>query len=270
LKIAFKAGIKDGQLGFAVRKDWSILASLIDKVMTSIPVPVHQKILNKWVSQVPATFDDNLSVEDIIGTVYQFIVVALLILLIIVLARKWHQTLQLKIMVYVVLPVFFVLTLILSYSNWKNEQLISAKIKSQVTELSHQYARYIDVQLEKITQVATTTADILSTAHFSEQNLYQLLQKNVSGNRFIYGAAIAFEPNIYSNYRRFSPYVYRKDAGLDSINIANSYDYLSFEWYAAVRETHHSRWSEPYFDDGAGNAYMVTFSAPIKRDGQFI
>lgn len=47
----------------------------------------------------------------------------------------------------------------------------------------------------------------------------------------------------------------------------SDYDYFKKEWYAAAIETGKGKWSIPYFDEGAGESEMTTFSVPFTTTG---
>ena len=38
------------------------------------------------------------------------------------------------------------------------------------------------------------------------------------------------------------------------------------DWYQIPKELNHPVWSEPYFDEGAGDAVMSTYSVPLYRE----
>jgi sigma-B regulation protein RsbU (phosphoserine phosphatase) len=84
----------------------------------------------------------------------------------------------------------------------------------------------------------------------------------------IVGACVAFEPNFYSGRgERFMLYANR-----DSLNQlhqrvisdADNYAYHSMAWYADAKNFGHGVWSEPYYDKGAGDILMTTYSIPLK------
>ena len=49
------------------------------------------------------------------------------------------------------------------------------------------------------------------------------------------------------------------------------YDYTlpEWDWWHLPRDASTGVWTEPYFDEGGGNIYMTTFSAPFYREGRF-
>lgn len=108
---------------------------------------------------------------------------------------------------------------------------------------------------------------------YNEQELYEILRKNVSQNPLIYGAAIAFEPYKFSSDKKlFSPCVYR-DTNSEILSIelgAESYDHTNgeWEWFSRARKLNKSIWTEPYFDKGAGNILLDTYPVPFYRNGE--
>jgi sigma-B regulation protein RsbU (phosphoserine phosphatase) len=93
-------------------------------------------------------------------------------------------------------------------------------------------------------------------------------------NPAVYGAAMAFEPGTFKTGDvRFCPYVYRGDGGLEQMDInADVYDWYTdeqWQWWHVPKATGRGAWSDPYYDEGAGNVLMVTWSEPFTRDGVF-
>ncbi len=206
--------------------------------------------------------------------IYWFLGAAVLILVVMILSMKWQMMLRQKVIIYVVLPIFLLISLILGYGAWQAGKYSASKVKEDISQHASIYVGQIHAQLLGISQIAKTTASVLALSETlpTEKELYDILAKNVNESPFIYGAAIALEPGIFAGRQRFSPYVYRKQGALASLDIANSYDYRApdMEWYAAPLKTGRALWTEPYFDDGAGNILMVTYSVPIVRHDRVI
>lgn len=177
-----------------------------------------------------------------------------------------------KILLFVLLPIYLAFALIKFFDFQKSQENAIEQAKISLREKSMAYANRIDSLLNQVGAVATTTARVLSVdSHLSQQELYGLLQKNVADNPLIYGAAIAFEPGVFEKKALFSPYVFRKGNTTSQIDIgAESYDYTKpeWDWYALPKKLNAAVWTEPYFDLGAGNIQMVTFSVPFYRNGQ--
>ncbi len=62
-----------------------------------------------------------------------------------------------------------------------------------------------------------------------------------------------------------SPYVYRTADGYATLNLAvPSYNIDSQEWVTAPLAANAGVWTDPYFDAGGGDIWMVTRSVPVR------
>lgn len=141
-------------------------------------------------------------------------------------------------------------------------------IDERVTRLATLYAQQFDGELSTIAQVARSTAEFISIdPQLGRRNAWSILEQNIRQNDLIYGAAIAWKPVEDDDGTMIldAPYVHRAGAGsLNRINIGtDSYDYRESSWYAMPVERETGIWTEPYFDEGAGNILMSTYSEPI-------
>ncbi|MCZ6837367.1 MAG: ATP-binding protein, partial [Planctomycetota bacterium] len=183
-------------------------------------------------------------------------------------------TLRQKILLFTIVPITLVYALVSFMAISRMQQKATLDLDQRMTDKARRYAGEIDGYLRQTAQIAASTASLLGNLDtLSEENLYQQLEANVNTHPLVYGAAIAFEPGTYPGRRLFSPYVYRGSDGLARMDIAvEAYDYSdgNWEWWSVPRDSGQGVWTEPYFDDGAGNILMCTYSAPITQDGKFI
>lgn len=183
------------------------------------------------------------------------------------------MTVKRKIFAYLLIPIFILLGLIQLYNFKKNKANRVNQVQHGLTDNSEIYAHRIDSMLNQVSSIAITTAQFLSVDDsFSENTLYEVLRRNVGSNPLIYGACIAFEPGVFQGKRLFGPYAYRSGKDIKILDVATqSYDYSApeWEWYNAPKKQSDSIWTEPFFDRGAGNIIMVTFSVPFYRYGRF-
>ncbi|MEI6262089.1 MAG: cache domain-containing protein [Deltaproteobacteria bacterium] len=135
-------------------------------------------------------------------------------------------------------------------SNTPNSEVVQA-IRSQVEDV-------LSVLGKEITQKApvdTKSAIALLTRHLAE-------------NPYIYGAAFAFAPLKKNNKLiKSSPYVYRSGGKLIKKNLIDAYDYTFQDWYVLPVNARKPVWSDPYYDKGGGDAWMITYSIPIYSRG---
>jgi sigma-B regulation protein RsbU (phosphoserine phosphatase) len=97
-----------------------------------------------------------------------------------------------------------------------------------------------------------------------------MIKAAVENNPEIFGSAVAFEtyafrPDTYL----YAPYYYRDNGKLSLNRLEESYQhvpYLYWDWYQIPRELGKLEWSEPYYDEGAGNILMSTCSVPFYND----
>ncbi len=190
-------------------------------------------------------------------------------------------------------PLVLLLLSLLVYDYGRLKHAALESNTRQVTEVALRHAATYQGRFDKVAQVASTVAAVVS-AHedMTESELYELLRQNVERNELVYGSCIGFEPGAFRKKGEgpassipeaprtnpsprpelFAPYVCRAGEGLQRLDIAEVYDYTdgSWEWYATPRWIQGEWWTDPYFDKDAGNVPMITFSAPMKRAGKFI
>ena len=83
----------------------------------------------------------------------------------------------------------------------------------------------------------------------------------------VYGSTIAVGVGSRgTDTQPVAPYLFRGAAGIDSADLArDSYAYSKLPWYRAAVDGRKPVWSEPYFDAGGGDIWMVTYSVPFFR-----
>jgi serine phosphatase RsbU (regulator of sigma subunit) len=85
---------------------------------------------------------------------------------------------------------------------------------------------------------------------------------------------MAFEPGtVKDDNSLYAPYIHRTQTGLNEMNITRDvYDWYSdpeWEWFRRPKKLGRGTWTHPYFDEGAGNVRMITYSVPFFRKGRF-
>ena len=95
------------------------------------------------------------------------------------------------------------------------------------------------------------------------------LRRHVESDASFFGSAVALVDESGSVIA--SPYVYRTDGGYATKDLASpSYGIESQEWFTAPIAADAGVWSEPYFDAGGGEIWMITRSVPVRdSDGVF-
>ncbi len=165
------------------------------------------------------------------------------------------------------LTIIYLVVLVVDYRANKGKAIL--EMETHFTELTAHRAAVLDGRFSTVAQVARSLATFLTTRpDISEKRIFELLRNTVKENPRVYGSCIAFEPKTFDTERvRFAPYVCRDREGLRSIDIGReSYDYLQWDWYLIPRLLMRPIWTDPFYDEGAGNILMCTYSAPFKKN----
>jgi sigma-B regulation protein RsbU (phosphoserine phosphatase) len=149
------------------------------------------------------------------------------------------------------------------------------EVEQAMTRLAGSYSSRVDGYLREASRVATTAARFFeSGVPVPDDTVYSLLEDNVQQSPLVYGSCLAFEPGTRRPAEElFAPYVCRAGDGLRRLNIDRSvYDWYrdpAYTWYQRPKQLGRGVWSEPYFDEGAGNILMTTYSAPFQTEAGF-
>lgn len=130
----------------------------------------------------------------------------------------------------------------------------------------------LDITKYKIENIFTSIKTVHSNIQwavinkdFVPDSLFVLTQEVVKNNPYIFGCAVAFEPNYFKEKGYyFSPFSSRQGEKIETIQLGtDSYDYFSMEWYDTPKQLNAPHWTDPYYDEGGGQMLMFTYSTPI-------
>jgi len=181
----------------------------------------------------------------------------------------------------IALPTLIIYVVILGLATFFAYEESKRSVEQNMTRLADSYASRLDGHLREVAQIAETTAGFVQTLEVSstsvpDEKIYDQLQRDVSQSPFVYGACMAFEPGTMKPADLlFAPYVCRDvtGEGFRRVNIDRSvYDWYRdprYTWFTRPKSLGHGDWSEPYFDEGAGNILMATYSAVFNLHGKF-
>lgn len=146
--------------------------------------------------------------------------------------------------------------------------------------------RQIQQDSQQLAQLETTEMDLIfdpprivveglvraieTSPAIDADSIRELMHKTLVQTPELYGVAVAFEPELTS-LGRFAPYYYRP-GGMEKerslVDPAN--DYTLRDWYRLTIENGKALWTKPYFDEGGGDTLMITYTAPIRREGRIV
>lgn len=126
----------------------------------------------------------------------------------------------------------------------------------------------IDLKVKAVEHSVKQAAPMIERHLQEPQVIADIVEQVVKKDTLITGGSIAFEPDFYPEKGRwFMEYVLidSTDSTITHKQLGGEkYDYLNMQWYKSALTHSEGVWSEPYFDEGGGQTYMVTYSFPLK------
>jgi sigma-B regulation protein RsbU (phosphoserine phosphatase) len=155
----------------------------------------------------------------------------------------------------------------LGYNYYRSRVILERELEANAHNLVMSLVYHVETELVAVAKVTEGVANSLESGHYTEKELFSLIKSTVEKNPGIYGSTVAFEPYAFSSSTRlFAPYFYREKGKIAFSRLEDSYQYVPYiywDWYQIPRELGKTEWSEPYFDEGAGNTVMSTCSVPF-------
>ncbi|RLD11673.1 MAG: serine/threonine protein phosphatase [Chlamydiae bacterium] len=170
-----------------------------------------------------------------------------------------------KLTFFIIASSAIIFTLVFSYNYSKSRKIIIHGIEKNAVNLAVATANKIESYIIPIQKIPETIALVLDDTDINQYDITNLLKVIVSYNSNIYGATIAYEPYAfkYDSYY-FAPYLCKNNNNESFSNLGTTnYNYFNWDWYKLPKKLGKPVWSEPYFDKGAGNVIMSTYSVPF-------
>jgi serine phosphatase RsbU (regulator of sigma subunit)/HAMP domain-containing protein len=175
-----------------------------------------------------------------------------------------------KLVSLILVSVFLVFFLIGKHNSKKIRKIYMEVLEENAKNLSFATLNKIESVLAAVEKIPQQIAHTVQHSSYRKDDIVYLTRQIVENHPEIYGATIAFEPNAFAKGKLyFAPYYFRGgDNGALKLTYMGSEDYNYFDkdWYKTAKELKKPGWSEPYFDEGAGNIVMTTYSVPFYKD----
>jgi sigma-B regulation protein RsbU (phosphoserine phosphatase) len=182
------------------------------------------------------------------------------------------STLSRRLVIGAGVPAALLFAAILWFASQRSSRRVVAGTEASARATARFHAARVDGRLREAGKIATMHARTLESGVLkTREELENYLRIVVDQNAEIYGSCLAFRPyGFEEELRGYAPYFYRTGTGLKFVQLASDeYNYFQWDWYREPRDGGHALWTEPYFDDGGGNALMTTYSVPFRRDDLF-
>ncbi|MBN2687012.1 MAG: SpoIIE family protein phosphatase [Deltaproteobacteria bacterium] len=153
------------------------------------------------------------------------------------------------------------------YNYYVTRDIVLKEVRERARNITLGTSYRIETILRGVDDAPRYLASLLEQRTFVKDDLLKLVANVLNTSSDIYGSTAAFEPYAYDpSSRYFAPYYCRDNGGLKLVYLGGaSYQYFNMDWYRVPKETGKPAWSEPYFDEGAGQIVMSTYSVPFYR-----
>ncbi len=179
-----------------------------------------------------------------------------------------NKSIAFKLIFFILLSSAFIFAVMFGYNYWVSRKIVLKKVRENAATLTSAMVNRIQTVLTAAERTPKNTAAFLESSEFSDRDLLRLLKNIVETTPEIYGATIAFEPYLFDkNQLYYAPHYYKMENGLQLTWLGGAdYPYHIYDWYLIPRILGKPVWSEPYYDEGAGNIIMTTFSVPFYQE----
>ncbi len=175
------------------------------------------------------------------------------------------NSLSFRIISRVLLITISLFVLILTGYYYYARNIIRESTRENAIQLAGNLVGKIDQILQPMEKIPEMFAATMELGVFDPDSLMPVLEIILKRNHNVYGTAIAFEPDYFPEkglYQMF--YAYREGNEIKTMMLGDrNYDYFYMDWYQIPATLREPYWSEPYFDEGAGNILMSTYSVPF-------
>lgn len=179
-----------------------------------------------------------------------------------------NKSLSSRIVMYVLLFCILLFIISLGVFYFFSKKQIEIMTYKNAEALAKNSVQKTELVLLPITQITNNYKWIIENSVLNSDSIFNITRRIVENNPQIIGSAIAFEPNFFKEKGHyFAPYSYRKNDTIHTFQLGNpEYEYFYMDWYQIPMTMQVPYWTEPYFDEGGGNALITTYSVPFFRD----
>ncbi len=182
--------------------------------------------------------------------------------------------LQNQILLLVCIPLAIMSAVVGWYTFSSTRRFALENAEASMDLLATHMAREIDMRFSQIAQIGNALATHVTTTNFQNADaVYAALEYAYNASDAIYGGSVIYDEYAFDKSRRlFAPYIMR-DADNNFDRSLIQYDYTvqekRTEWFTTPRDTGKSNWTLPYYDEGAGNTFLSTYSVPFHKNNRF-
>ncbi len=177
---------------------------------------------------------------------------------------NFYHSLTFRLCLYVFLCTSLIVSGIMWYLHVRVYQVMQEAVSQVVERLNEETGSRITALLSGIENATESLKRNVEHGYTSPEEIQWSIKNllNMSPELF-YGSAVAFKPGSYFG-TNMAFYSYWKDGELVETNLNDpSYNYPTWDWFTIPERELRPNWSQPYYDQGGGNASMCTYSVPF-------
>ena len=183
-----------------------------------------------------------------------------------------RHSLSFRIITSVLLITVTLFILILSVYYYYTRRIIMESTQRYAIELAGNISGKIEQILLPMEKLPLMLAATMEMGVFHQDSLMPVLKSILKHNKNIYGTCLAFEPDFFPDKGKYYMlYAHREEDSIQTMILGGrDYSYFYMDWYQIPAMLRTPYWSEPYYDEGAGNVLMATYSVPFycMQDGK--
>lgn len=174
----------------------------------------------------------------------------------------FKHSLAWRLSLYLIPVICIVFCIIIAwYYNVSRDKIIASSMEKANTVMANM-SQKIGEKVQAVSQSIDNTAWLIEKNINDEAKIKDILLHNIQNNPLMIGSAVAYDPGDGGKMKML--YASENDKGISVVNQnTEHYYYPGMDWYIIPKQLKQSYWSEPYFDEGAGNIIMTTYSVPL-------
>jgi len=179
-----------------------------------------------------------------------------------------HWSLAVKLGLFVLAGTLVIFAPAFTYNFIISRRIVLKNVEESARQAGTATVNKIEAILESVQKVPHYMALSLEKRRIGGDELFEFIDDNVEANSEIFGSAVAYEPYSFDKTAYYyALYCYRQGNEIRRMWLGGDrYRFYTYDWYLIPKELDHPLWSEPYFDEGAGEILMSTYSAPFYED----
>ncbi len=183
------------------------------------------------------------------------------------LRARFRFNLQLKLPLVVISLLFLSFLGVTILSVNVSRSTLTETLKENLATEALLQAESIRSHLTWTRSMAVDLSTVAQAVNLNEETSKNVIVQMLSKNEQVVGSTIAYEPYQFKpDMQYWAPYYSRtSDGSLQFAQLGTpEYDYPSQDWYKLAKDANGIILSPPYFDEGGGNIWMVTWSVPFQ------